>query len=66
LDITANELLKGSKKLPFILVRNFPYGKATKIIGKLGTLGKVLRIDGCKKAEAMQLKDEIHAAIKML
>jgi hypothetical protein len=45
LDITANELLKGSKKLPFVLVKNFPYGKATKIIEKLGTLGKVLRIE---------------------
>jgi hypothetical protein len=44
LELTANELLKGSKKLPFVLVSNFPYGKAKKMVEKLGDLGDSLKI----------------------
>ncbi|HBF36164.1 MAG TPA: 1,3-beta-glucan synthase regulator [Firmicutes bacterium] len=49
LEVSTNELVKGSKKLPLVLVRDFPYGKATKLIEKLGALGKVLRIEGGRK-----------------
>jgi translation elongation factor EF-1beta len=48
LEMTTNELLKGSKKLPFVLARNISYGKAIKLVEKLGALGKVLRIEECK------------------
>ena len=44
LDIPSGELLKGSKSLPFLLVKSFPYGKAKKLIEKLGVLGKVLKL----------------------
>ncbi|MBO9128412.1 SMI1/KNR4 family protein [Bacillus sp. 165] len=35
LNITANELLKGSRNLPFILVDEFPYEKALKLVEEL-------------------------------
>ena len=44
LDMPPGELLKGSKSLPFLLVKSFPYGKAKKLIEKLGVLGKVLKL----------------------
>lgn len=40
LEISMGELLKGSKKPPFVLVKDFPYGKARKLIEKLGSIGK--------------------------
>ncbi|TBX72048.1 SMI1/KNR4 family protein [Bacillus mycoides] len=36
IDISTGEILKGSKNLPFTLVKEFPYGKAKKLIEKLG------------------------------
>ncbi|MGG2014041.1 SMI1/KNR4 family protein [Bacillus sp. S10(2024)] len=42
LDISTGDLLKGSKNLPFILVKKFPYGKAKKLIEKLGPVGVAL------------------------
>ncbi|ENQ3108578.1 SMI1-KNR4 cell-wall [Bacillus sp. 491mf] len=42
LDISTGDLLKGSKNLPFILVKKFPYGKAKKLIEKLGPAGVAL------------------------
>ncbi|OTY15124.1 1,3-beta-glucan synthase regulator [Bacillus mycoides] len=42
LDISTGELLKGSKNLPFTLVKGAPYGKAKKIIEKLGSIGLAL------------------------
>ncbi|AJH21025.1 SMI1/KNR4 family protein [Bacillus mycoides] len=42
LDISTGELLKGSKNLPFTLVKGAPYGKAKKLIGKLGPVGLAL------------------------
>lgn len=44
LDISTSDLLKGSKNLPFVIVENFPFGKATKLIEKLGPLGTVLHV----------------------
>jgi hypothetical protein len=43
-DMPTAELLKGSKKLPFLLMSNVPYGKTIKCIEKLGELGKVLKL----------------------
>lgn len=43
LNITAADLLKGSKNLPFILVDEFPYGKAKTLIEKLGNMKIELR-----------------------
>ncbi|MDM5427184.1 SMI1/KNR4 family protein [Bacillus mycoides] len=42
LDISTGELLKGSKNLPFTLVKGAPYGKAKKLIEKLGPVGLAL------------------------
>ncbi|SFK18876.1 MULTISPECIES: SMI1/KNR4 family protein [unclassified Bacillus (in: firmicutes)] len=42
LDISTGDLLKGSKNLPFILVKEFPYGKAKKLIEKLGPVDVAL------------------------
>lgn len=44
LDMPMGELLKGSRNLPFVLSRNFPYGKAKKLLDRLGTLGTVLKL----------------------
>lgn len=44
IDISTGELLKGSKNPPFILVRDFPYGKAKKIVGKIGELSNSLKL----------------------
>lgn len=43
LNITAADLLKGSKNPPFILVDEFPYGKAKKLVEKLGNMKIELR-----------------------
>ncbi|MED4070060.1 SMI1/KNR4 family protein [Priestia endophytica] len=45
LEISAADLLKGSKKPPYILAEKFPYGKAKKRIEKLGPIGRVLNIE---------------------
>lgn len=42
IDIPTGDLLKGSKNLPFTLVKAFPYGKAKKLIEKLGPVGVAL------------------------
>ncbi|PES25856.1 SMI1/KNR4 family protein [Bacillus cereus] len=42
LDISTGELLKGLKNLPFTLVKGAPYGKAKKLIEKLGSVGLAL------------------------
>ncbi|EJQ15473.1 1,3-beta-glucan synthase regulator (plasmid) [Bacillus cereus] len=44
LNISTGELLKGTKNLPFTLVKGAPYGKAKKIIEKLGSIGLALNI----------------------
>lgn len=44
-EISTADLLKGSKNPPFILVERFPYGKAKKLMKKLGSTGTVLRIE---------------------
>ncbi|PED05080.1 SMI1/KNR4 family protein [Bacillus pseudomycoides] len=44
IDISTGDLLKGSKNLPFTLVKKFPYGKAGKLIEKLGHVGVVLNV----------------------
>ncbi|MBM6616701.1 SMI1/KNR4 family protein [Bacillus suaedaesalsae] len=38
LNLPTSELLKGTKKLPYILTEQIPYGKAKKLIEKLGDL----------------------------
>ncbi|MBO9128509.1 SMI1/KNR4 family protein [Bacillus sp. 165] len=43
LDITVSELLKGSKNLPYIIVEDFPYGKALKLVGNLKEIKIELR-----------------------
>ncbi|MDM5187364.1 SMI1/KNR4 family protein [Bacillus sp. DX4.1] len=43
-DMPAADLLKGSKNLPFTVVKNFPYGKAKKLIQKLKPFGVVLNL----------------------
>ncbi|WP_144569149.1 SMI1/KNR4 family protein [Bacillus pseudomycoides] len=45
IEISTADLLKGSKNPPYILVERFPYGKAKKLIEKLGTSGTVLSIE---------------------
>jgi hypothetical protein len=44
MEMPMSELIKGTKKLPFVLAKDFPYGKAMKLIEKLGTIGKVLML----------------------
>lgn len=44
-EISAADLLKGSKNPPFILVERYPYGKAKKLIEKLGSTGTVLSVE---------------------
>ncbi|MGG3889015.1 SMI1/KNR4 family protein [Metabacillus fastidiosus] len=41
---SPNGGLNGSKNLPFTLAQEFPYGKAKKLIEKLGELGSVLNL----------------------
>lgn len=45
LEISAVDLLKGSKNLPYILVERFPYGKAKKLIGKLAIDSTILSME---------------------
>ncbi|PGE13305.1 1,3-beta-glucan synthase regulator [Bacillus toyonensis] len=45
LEISAIDLLKGSKNLPYILVERFPYGKAKKLIGKSAIDSTILSIE---------------------
>lgn len=45
LEISAADLLKGSKNPPYTLIERFPYGKAKKLIEKLGSIGTVLTIE---------------------
>ncbi|MBM7662804.1 hypothetical protein JOC85_003615 [Bacillus mesophilus] len=45
LNISAANLLKGSKNLPFILVDEFPYGKAITLVEKLGDMKIELRTE---------------------
>ncbi|PER51663.1 recombinase family protein [Bacillus thuringiensis] len=49
LEISAIDLLKGSKNLPYILVERFPYGKAKKLIGKLAIDSTILSIETAGK-----------------
>lgn len=44
IDISTAELLKGSKNPPFVLAKKFPYGKAKKLIAKLGPIGTVINV----------------------
>lgn len=44
IEMSIGELLEGSKNLPFVLVKGFPYGKAIKHIEKLGSIGKAIRL----------------------
>lgn len=44
IEMPIGELLKGSKNLPFVLVKGFPYGKAMKLIEKLGAIGKSITL----------------------
>ena len=44
IDISTADLLNASKNLPAILVKRYPYGKAKKLIEKLGSTGKVLKL----------------------
>ncbi|OCA88117.1 1,3-beta-glucan synthase regulator [Bacillus sp. FJAT-27225] len=44
ITISTAELLKGSKNPPFILAENFPYGKARKMVEKLGDTGTVISL----------------------
>lgn len=45
IEISTADLLKGSKNPPFILVERFPYGKAKKLMEKLGSTSTVLSIE---------------------
>lgn len=45
IEISTGDLLKGSKNPPFILVERFPYGKAKKLMEKLGSTSTVLSIE---------------------
>ena len=45
IEISTADLLKGSKNPPYILIEGFPYGKAKKLIEKLGPIGTVLSIE---------------------
>ncbi|KAB2440991.1 SMI1/KNR4 family protein [Bacillus luti] len=49
LEISAIDLLKGSKNLPYILVERFPYGKAKKLIEKLAIDSTILSIEAAGK-----------------
>lgn len=44
LDMPIGELLKGSKNLPFLLMKGAPYGKTVTCLEQLGDLGKVLKL----------------------
>ncbi len=44
-DISIAELLNGSKRPPFILMRNVPYAKAIIRIKELGAIGEILRLE---------------------
>lgn len=44
LDISVADLLEESKNLPFIIVKEFPYGLAKKLVGKLENVKLELRI----------------------
>lgn len=48
-EISTADLLKGSKNPPFIIVERFPYGKAKKLIEKLGSTGTMLSIEPIRK-----------------
>jgi len=41
-DMSTPALLHGSKHLPFVVVRDFPYGKAVMLLRKLGSSGESL------------------------
>ena len=45
IEISTADLLKASKNPPFILVERFPYGKAKKLMEKLGSTSTVLSIE---------------------
>jgi len=45
IEISTADLLKGSKNPPYLLMERFPYGKAKKLIEKLGPIGTVLRLE---------------------
>jgi len=42
--MSAGDLLRGSKQLPFTIIRNITYGNALKRIEKLGKLAEVLKL----------------------
>lgn len=44
LDIPMGELLKGSKQLPFVLIKKVSCGKAKKLVDELGELGSKLKL----------------------
>ena len=44
LDLSMKELLIGSKNLPFILVKNIPYGRAQSMVNKIGELSEKLEL----------------------
>lgn len=52
-EISTADLLKASKNPPFILVERFPYGKAKKLIEKLGLTGTVLSIEPIRKNDKL-------------
>ncbi|WP_338778768.1 SMI1/KNR4 family protein [Metabacillus sp. FJAT-52054] len=45
IDISSAELLKGSKNVPYTLVDGYPYGKAKKLVEKLGVIGETLELN---------------------
>ncbi|MEC1552058.1 SMI1/KNR4 family protein [Bacillus haynesii] len=45
IEISTADLLKGSKNPPYLLMERFPYGKAKKLIEKLGPIGTVLSLE---------------------
>ncbi|MFZ5353500.1 MAG: SMI1/KNR4 family protein [Bacillota bacterium] len=44
IEMSIGKLLKGSKNLPFVLVKDFPYGKAMKLIECLGDTGNSIAL----------------------
>jgi len=44
LEMSTNELLKGSKATPLTLIRKISYGKASNILAELGDLQKKIRL----------------------
>ncbi|KNY25924.1 SMI1/KNR4 family protein [Pseudobacteroides cellulosolvens] len=44
LEISIGDLLRGSKQLPFTIIRNITYAKALNRIEKLGELGEVIKL----------------------